>query len=158
VELRFLLNGKAVTARTAPERMLLDVLRNDYGTQSLRRGCKGGECGICSVLLDGVPVLSCMIPMFKIAGSDVVTEEGLREKREYQALDLAYEEAGFHPCSYCRPSTMILACSILDRSLDPKESEIIDAYSGRSCSCTNMERLISVIRSAGRKMKRGSRG
>lgn len=153
MEFRFLLNGKAETVNTGPERMLIDLLREDFGIGSLRRGCRGGECGICTVLVDGVPVFSCLIPLFRIPGCDIVTEEGLKDKREYIDLMTAFEESGYMPCDYCRSSTMVTAYSILERSLEPREWDVLDAFSGRSCSCTDLEKIVTVVRSAGRMIK-----
>jgi len=153
MEFRFLLNGKAVTVNAAPEQMLINVLRNFFHIASVRRGCEGGLCGICSVLVDGVPIQSCLVPMFRTPGADIITEEGLREKEEYKDLLAAFAEADYHPCDYCRPSTMLIAYSILERSLEPKEAEILDAFSGKSCSCTDPEKIVKAIRSAGRIIK-----
>ncbi len=153
MEFRFLLNGKAESVNSSPERMLIDLLREEYGIRSLRRGCSRGECGTCTVLIDGVPVFSCLVPMFRIPGSDIVTVEGLMEKPEYRYLGNAFKEADYTPCDYCRPSVMILAYSILGRSLEPRESEILDAFSGRSCSCTDLEKIIGAVRSAGRMIR-----
>lgn len=150
---KFLLNGKIVSTNVPPEKRLLDVLREEFAIASLRRGCGTGSCGICTVLMDEEPVPSCMIPMFKLSASDIMTEEGLKERGVYQTLEQAFRAAGATPCDYCRPSTMLIASSILERNTNPKESDIIDAFIERSCSCTDLESIIKVIKSAGRIIK-----
>jgi aerobic-type carbon monoxide dehydrogenase small subunit (CoxS/CutS family) len=153
VDFKFLLNGKMVTTSAAPEKKLVDVLKENFEIESLRRGCRGGICGICTVLLDENPVPSCLVPIFKLSASDIMTEEGLTERKIYRDLQNAFQDAGYTPCDYCRPSTMVIACSILERNPEAGENEIVDAFAGRNCSCTDLHSIVKVVRTAGRMIK-----
>lgn len=153
MDFKFLLNGRMVETSAPPEKKLIDVLKENFGIESLRRGCRGGVCGICTVLLDENPVPSCLVPMFKLSASDIMTEEGLMERRIYRDLKNAFQDAGYTLCSYCRPSTMVIACSLLERNPEAGESEIVDALAGRSCSCVDLHSIVKVIRTAGRMIR-----
>ena len=146
--IEFTLNGHPVFVNCGPYARLLDILRNEFGLTGPKEGCGEGECGACSVLLDGRLVNSCLAAMGSIRGAEVVTIEGFRETKRYAALEKAFAEAGAVQCGYCTPGMVMAAEALLSRNAHPTEQQIREAISGNLCRCTGYNMIVEAIRAA----------
>lgn len=149
--MRFTLNGKRVDVKTAPLRRLLDVLREDCGLTGAKEGCGEGECGACTVLLDGQPVVSCLVPFAQVRGARVTTIEGLGGQHPLQD---AFVTEGAAQCGICTPG-MILAAAALPR--DAGEQDIREGLAGNLCRCTGYTAIYRAVARAQRPRKRRAR-
>ena len=149
--LSFNLNGKDVTLNTDPLRRLIDVLREDFGLTGVKEGCSEGECGACSVLLNGRMVTSCIIPVGAVDGQKVMTIEGLRETPKGKTIIDAFADGGAVQCGFCIPGMVIAAYCILERNPDPSEEEIRLGLSGNICRCTGYDLIVESIRLAAKR-------
>jgi len=147
-EVVFTLNGEPSTYGGSPATRLLDVLREELRNTGVKCGCLEGECGACSVIMDGVLVNSCMVAMGRAAGSKIVTIEGFRETRQYKALDEAFASAGAVQCGFCTPGMVMAAQCILSKNPRPDETEIRVGISGNLCRCTGYNAIVSAIAAA----------
>ncbi|MFH1059693.1 MAG: (2Fe-2S)-binding protein [Pseudomonadota bacterium] len=148
--LSFKVNGKAVQVTTSPDRLLVDVLREDLGLTGTKVGCREGECGACSVLLDGLPVNSCLVPVFKAAGREVTTIEGLESQDgALDRIQQAFMDAGAAQCGFCTPGMIINAKALLDANPHPSADEIKHALSGVLCRCTGYSKIIEAVQAVG---------
>jgi carbon-monoxide dehydrogenase small subunit len=145
---RFKLNGKMVESTTSPALRLLDVVRNEFGLTGAKCGCKEGECGACSVLLDGLLVNSCMVAIGTLPGHEVTTIEGYRDTARFQAIDKAFAQTGAVQCGFCTPGMVLAAESLLNRNPRPTEAEIRDGISGNLCRCTGYSAIVEGIKLA----------
>lgn len=146
--IRFILNGKETVYDGSGAERLLDVLRDTYRCTSVKCGCKEGECGACSVLLDGKLVNSCCVAMGAVEGSSIVTLEGYRETARFVALDKAFAEVSAVQCGFCIPGMVLAAESILSANPHPSEEEIRTGISGNLCRCTGYNAIVNAIRNA----------
>jgi carbon-monoxide dehydrogenase small subunit len=162
----FLLNGEPVEVSTAGSRRLLDVLREDFGLTGAKEGCGEGECGACSVLLDGDVVVSCLIPVAQVAGRAVLTVEGLglgdgtsdrtydgtndptNDLDDLDSLQRAFHETGAVQCGMCMPGMLLAARAYLDRGGGRDEAGIREAIAGNLCRCTGYSKVIEAIAEA----------
>jgi aerobic-type carbon monoxide dehydrogenase small subunit (CoxS/CutS family) len=142
------LNGEEETVHIKPDAMLLDVLRDELGLMGTKEACGRGECGACTVLLEGEPVTSCLVPAFKAQGREVMTVEGLASAGELHPLQKAFIEHGAVQCGYCTPGMLMSAKALLDRNPNPTEEEIKEAISGNLCRCTGYVNIVQAIRAA----------
>lgn len=142
--MRFLLNGKAITVPAHPLKRLLDVLREDCGLTGTKEGCGEGECGACTVLLDGDPVNSCLVPFAQVRGAKVVTIEGLRGTHPLQE---AFVQEGGAQCGICTPG-MILAAAALGSK--PSREQIRTGLAGNLCRCTGYTAIYRAVEKAAR--------
>jgi carbon-monoxide dehydrogenase small subunit len=146
--IEFTLNGRTVFVDCDPSMRLLDILRSSFGLTGPKEGCGEGECGACSVLLDGRLVNSCLVAMGSIRGAKVVTIEGFRETKRYAALEKAFAQAGAVQCGYCTPGMVMAAEALLSRNAHPTERQIREAISGNLCRCTGYNMIVDAIRAA----------
>ena len=142
------LNGEEVTIHIKPDAMLLDVLRDELGLMGTKEACGEGECGACTVLLDGQPVASCLMPALKAQGREVYTVEGLASGGNLHPLQKSFIEHGGVQCGYCTPGMLMSAKALLDRSPHPSEDEIKEAISGNLCRCTGYVKIVEAIKAA----------
>ena len=147
--MRFILNGKPVTVRAHPMKRLLDVLREDFGLTGTKEGCGEGECGACSVLVNGAAVTSCLVPVGQVRGARVTTIEGLKGHR---ALQEAFVSEGGAQCGICTPG-MIVAASTLGPK--PTLEEVRTGLAGNLCRCTGYAGIYRAVRKATKKARRG---
>lgn len=133
MELNFILNGHEVSTDAAPDVVLLDVLRN-LGCFSVKRGCDTSNCGLCTVMVDGKPMLSCAIPAHRISGRQITTLEGLQSQAEDFAAYMAAQ--GADQCGYCNPGFVMNVLAMLKELEDPTEEEIRAYMAGNLCRCT----------------------
>ena len=141
----FKLNGEPATWSGDPASRLLTVLRDDFRNTGVKCGCMEGECGACSVLLDGLLVNSCMVAMGRVAGSEVVTIEGYKKTERFKALDKAFASVGAAQCGFCIPGMMMAAESLLSRNPHPSMEEIRTGVSGNLCRCTGYNAIVNAI-------------
>jgi len=143
----FTLNNKAAEALVSPDEVLVDLLRETFGLTGTKKGCGIGECGACTVLLDGRPVNSCLVLAASVDGKSVVTIEGL-EGDNVRPLQDAFVSEGAVQCGYCTPGMVISAKALLDSRDRPSDDEIRKAISGNICRCTGYHRIVAAIRKA----------
>jgi carbon-monoxide dehydrogenase small subunit len=146
-------NGREEEVAVPPNRTLADMLRSDLGLTGTKKGCELGDCGSCTVLLDGKPVNSCLVLAVQAAGREVTTVEGLETEAGLHPLQAAFVEHGAIQCGFCSPGMLLSAKSLLDRNLDADELEIRTAISGNLCRCTGYQKIVEAIQAAGRSMK-----
>ena len=150
-EITLTVNGKRVTVHAYAMDRLLDVLRQDLELTGTKEGCGEGECGSCSVLLDGVLVNSCLIPVLQAQGTNVVTIEGISADRRAQALQQAFLDCGGAQCGICTPGMILAACYLLHKRPQPTAEEISEGLSGNLCRCTGYLQIIEAVEEAVRR-------
>ncbi|WP_017212884.1 (2Fe-2S)-binding protein [Clostridium beijerinckii] len=143
--IKFILNGKEVTSNSKANERLLDVLRNEFRITGVKCGCKEGECGACSIILDGRLVNSCMVAMGSIEGSTVVTIEGFRETERFAVINKAYASVSAVQCGFCIPGMILASECILNKNPNPTEAEIREGISGNLCRCTGYNAIVKAI-------------
>lgn len=153
MRIRFTLNGRAVEADVPPYITLLDMLREHFRITSVKRGCEVGECGACTVLLNGKPVNSCLILAPKVDGMDVTTVEGLVRDGKPHPIQEAFVEEFAVQCGYCSPGFILTAKALLDRVPKPKLEEIKENLSGNICRCGAYQQIINAILKASERIK-----
>ncbi len=138
-------NGEPLRAAVPVYKTLLEVLREDLGLTGTKHGCELGECGICTVLIDGAPHLSCLTLPHEVAGSAIVTVEGLAERGALHPLQQAFAELGAAQCGYCTPAMLLTAKALLDHNPHPTRQEIMEALSGNLCRCTGYLKIFEAV-------------
>lgn len=145
---RFVLNGEPVDVSFAPYKTLLEVLREDLNHMGTKHGCELGECGACAVILDGEPVLACLVLALTCDGRNVTTIEGLAPGGELHPLQEAFAKMGGSQCGYCTPGMIITAKALLDRIPHPTHDQIREALSGNLCRCTGYLQIFDSVEEA----------
>src|SRR5436309_1417263 len=136
VHLELEVNGEPVEVSFLPEKTLLEVLREDLNLTGTKHGCELGECGACAVLLDGQPVLSCLVLGLECEGRKVETVEGLARGPELHPLQAAFADLGAAQCGYCTPGILCTAKALLEQTPEPSKAQIAEALAGNLCRCT----------------------
>ncbi len=144
----FILNGEEQTVEVDPTRTLLDHLRYDLALTGTKKGCDEGDCGACTVILDGRPVNACLLLMGKVQGARVETIESLGTEEELHPLQEAFLRVGAVQCGYCTPGMLLTAKAILEENPNPTEEEIRTAIAGNLCRCTGYTKIVQAIREA----------
>jgi len=150
-EIQFTVNGEARSVRAYPMERLLDVLRHQLGLTGTKEGCGEGECGSCSVLMDGELVNSCLVPVLQVEGANVVTIEGLAQGAELHALQQAFLEWGGAQCGICTPGMIVAASHLLSRKAAPTLEDIREGLAGNLCRCTGYIQIIEAVAEAARR-------
>jgi aerobic-type carbon monoxide dehydrogenase small subunit (CoxS/CutS family) len=149
IELSFTLNGKAVQAVVKPGTLLVDLLRENFGLTGTKVGCREGECGACTVLVDGEALNSCLLPALKVEGRVITTIEGLQKSDgSLDPLQEAFMEAGAAQCGFCTPGMILNAKALLTKNPSPDENEIRTALSGVLCRCTGYRKIVQAVKKA----------
>ncbi|MBC8461241.1 MAG: (2Fe-2S)-binding protein [Deltaproteobacteria bacterium] len=150
-EIHFILNGDEVSAEVESHKMLLEILRETFEMNGAKEGCGQGECGACTVLVDGISVNSCIYPAFEVEGRSVTTVEGIAGKDgTLHPLQTAFLENNGVQCGFCTSGMIMSAKSILDQNPDPTEDEIRTGISGNLCRCTGYVQIVeSITKAAG---------
>ena len=151
VALSFTLNGKPQELEVPPNMTLLDLLREVIGLTGTKRGCDVGECGACTVLLDGRAVNSCLVLAPQVAGREVMTVEGLAPLGTLALLQDAFLDHGAVQCGFCTPGMLMSANDLLDRTSQPSQMEIREAIAGNLCRCTGYQQIVEAIEDAARR-------
>jgi aerobic carbon-monoxide dehydrogenase small subunit len=154
-KLRLKLNGRWCEVEARPDRILLDLLREDLGFTGTKKGCEQGDCGACTVIMNGRAVLSCLIPAFKADGAEILTVEGMAQGDQLHPLQQAFWEEGAVQCGYCTPGMLLSAKALLDEVPEPDVDEVKRAISGNLCRCTGYTKIIRAIQSAADKARKG---
>ncbi len=150
------INGRKYLLNIEPRVTLLEVLRDHLGVTGTKEGCDGGECGACTVLCDGEPVLSCLMLALDAQGKSILTIEGLAENGELDRIQKAFIEEGAIQCGYCIPGMILSTKALLDRNPHPSDGEIREGISGNLCRCTGYAKAFTAIaRLAGEKAPPG---
>ncbi len=151
----FVLNGSAVLIEADPARRALDVLREDLGLTGTKEGCGQGECGACSIIVDGVVKLSCLMTAAQLEGREIVTIEGVAADGELHPVQAAFVEHGAVQCGFCTPGMVISAVNFLEGNLRPTREEIRKALSGNLCRCTGYQKIVDAVEGAAKRMRSG---
>ncbi|MDO9535785.1 MAG: (2Fe-2S)-binding protein [Bacillota bacterium] len=141
----FSLNGEKQVVEVDPSRTLLDVIRTDLSLTGTKKGCGDGDCGGCTVLIDGVPYNSCLVLIAKVEGKEVTTIEGLEKNGQMHPIQEAFVNHGAIQCGFCTPGMIMSAKYILDKNPKPTENEIRQGISGNLCRCTGYQKIVEAI-------------
>ena len=157
-ELRTLhVNGQSQEVAFEPYKTLLEVLREDLDLTGTKHGCELGECGACTVQVEGAPVMSCLFLAVEAVGKRIVTVEGLAEASGLSALQQAFADTGGAQCGYCTPGMLMSATSLLERNPHPSLDEIREALAGNLCRCTGYTKIYRAVEQAAEQMDAAQR-
>lgn len=156
--LRLKLNGSWREVETRPDRILLDLLREDLGLTGTKKGCEEGECGACTVIMNGKAVLSCLIPAFKAEGAEILTVEGMARGNSLHPLQQTFWEEGAVQCGYCTPGMLLSAKALLDENPEPSVEDVKIGISGNLCRCTGYAKIVRAIQVAAGKFRKENEG
>ena len=145
VELYLTVNGEAYSLDIHPSEMLADTLRERLGLIGTKIGCREGECGACTILLDGEPLNACIVPALKAQNRNILTIEGIGTLEDPHPLQVAFAEGGAVQCGYCTPGVVVAAYALLRRNPDPDRDEILKALAGNLCRCASYQRVVQAI-------------
>jgi carbon-monoxide dehydrogenase small subunit len=143
--LRLRVNGEDHDVAAAPHKTLLEVLREEMGLTGTKHGCELGECGTCTVLVDGEPVLSCLALPVELEGRAITTVEGMAPPGRLHPLQQAFAELGAAQCGYCTPGILLTADALLARNPRPTRDEVRHALSGNLCRCTGYTKILDAV-------------
>jgi carbon-monoxide dehydrogenase small subunit len=146
--MRFKVNGVEHSINAPPMSRLLDVLREDLRLTGVKEGCGEGECGACSVLIDGELTNSCLVPVLEVEGSSITTIEGLAENEKLHAVQQAFLDHGGAQCGICTPGMILAAISLLEAHPDPTLDQIKEGLAGNLCRCTGYMRIFEAVTQA----------
>ena len=153
MQIEFYVNEKRTVLDVPADKRLLDLLRDDLGLTGVKEGCGEGECGACTILLDGEAVHSCMVLAGELSGHHVTTIEGLEEDGRLGVLQSAFVDSGAVQCGYCTPGMIMSATGLLNKNPDPSEEEIRVALSGNICRCSGYVQIVEAVKSAARTLR-----
>jgi aerobic-type carbon monoxide dehydrogenase small subunit (CoxS/CutS family) len=145
-------NGESHELAVLPQRTLLEVLREDMGLIGTKHGCELGECGACTVLLDGVPVLACLTLPLEVQESEITTIEGLEQQGKLHPLQETFAELGAAQCGYCTPGMLLSGAALLRAHPCPTRAEIKEALAGNLCRCTGYTKIYEAVEAAAERM------
>ena len=148
--IEFTLNGEKVYSAAKGNERLLDILRDEFLLKGVKCGCKEGECGACSVILDGELANSCMVAIGSIEGSEVITIEGYRETPQFKVLDEAYADFAAVQCGFCIPGMILASECILRKHPQPTDGEVREGISGNLCRCTGYNAIVDAVIAEGK--------
>ncbi len=151
MKIRFKLNRKSIELETEPTIRLLDLLREKLKLTGTKEGCGIGECGACTILVNGKAVNSCLMLAYQIDGCDVTTIEGISNGEELHPLQKNFMEAGAIQCGFCTPGMVLSSYALLEKNPNPTEEEIKDAIAGNLCRCTGYKQIIDAVKKTAQK-------
>ena len=157
VHMSLRVNGEDIEVSFAPYKTLLEVLREDIGLTGTKHGCELGECGACAVLMDGHPVLSCLVLGVTCEVADVTTIEGVADGPDLHPLQAALADHGGAQCGYCTPGIVLTAKHLLEHTSHPSREQIAQALSGNLCRCTGYLQILDAVEAAAKTMARDPR-
>lgn len=150
--IELMVNGETYEVAVEPQRTLLEVLRDNLGLTGAKKGCNTGDCGACTVIMDGKPVVSCLILAVEAQGKDILTIEGLAKDGQLHPLQEAFIELGAIQCGFCTPGMILSAKALLDENPKPTEEEVKKGIAGNLCRCTGYTKIIEAILAASQKL------
>lgn len=148
MKIRFTLNGGKTEIDVAPDRRVVDVLREDLGLTGTKEGCGAGECGACTILVGNETRLSCLMLAAQIEGLDITTVEGLTKDGNLHPLQQAFIECGAVQCGFCTPGMLLSGVALLKKNPNPSREEIREGLSGNLCRCTGYQKIVDAVQSA----------
>lgn len=148
MNIRFTVNGRAVERNVGEDERLLDLIRDDLQLTGAKEGCGEGECGACTVLIDGRAIASCLVLAPQVDGKDVLTVEGLAPGEELHPIQRAFVEKGAVQCGFCTPGFIMSTYALLSTNPDPSDEEILAALEGNLCRCTGYVKILEAVRYA----------
>jgi len=148
MEIMLTVNGEALSLAVAPDALLIDTLREAADLTGSKKGCATGDCGACTVLLDGRPVTSCLVLSATAQGKDIVTIEGLADGDNLHPVQQAYVDFGAVQCGYCTPGMIMMTAALLDEEPHPSNDQIKAGLAGNLCRCTGYSKIIDAVNSA----------
>ena len=151
MDISFIINNKKVTVDVDPSMRLLDVIRDVLKLTGTKEGCGEGECGACTVLVNGEPYNSCLTPVINVKDKELLTIEGLREMKEYRVLADAFADMGGSQCGFCTPGMILVSYALLKKNPKPTEEEIRFSLSGNLCRCTGYQAIVNAVKQASEK-------
>jgi carbon-monoxide dehydrogenase small subunit len=152
-QLTLTVNGETRDLVVPVHKTLLEVLREDLNLTGTKHGCELGECGTCTVLVDGVPVLSCLVLPVELQGREIKTVEGMAENGRLHPLQQAFAELGAAQCGYCTPGILLTAEALLDLTPTPTRDEVREALAGNLCRCTGYTKILDAVELAALRMR-----
>jgi len=152
VRVTLTVNGEQQTVLVHPMARLLDVIRQELDLTGTKEGCGEGECGACSVFLDGDLVNSCLVPVLQVDGAELVTIEGISRDRHWEGLQQSFVEHGGAQCGICTPGMILAAVNLLQRIPNPLEADIRQALAGNLCRCTGYVKILDAVTQAAKAM------
>ena len=147
IEVNFKLNGKDISVTTEANKRLIDVLREDLHLTGTKEGCAIGECGACTIILNGEAVTSCLMLIGQVQGAEIITIEGLSENGELHPLQQKFLEHGAVQCGYCTPGMLLSAYALLLKNPNPTDEEIKESIAGNLCRCTGYKQIVDAVKS-----------
>ena len=150
-------NGKSVSVEVEEDLRLLDLLRDKLHLTGAKEGCGEGECGACTIIMDGEVVNSCMVMAFQANGREITTIEGLQDGDKLHPIQEAFLEAGAVQCGYCTPGMVLATKAILDKNINPTEEEIREGISGNLCRCTGYTKIVDAVHIASKYLQKGDK-
>jgi len=154
LDINLKINEEDYKLNVKPNTLLLDLIRNEIGLTGTKRGCDTGECGACTVLIDGVAVNSCLVLAVEVDGKKITTIEGLSNNGTLHPIQETFIEEGAVQCGFCTPGMILSAKALIDNNPNPTEKEIKVAIAGNLCRCTGYKKIIKAISAAAEKMRR----
>lgn len=145
VPLKFLVNGKRREMEVDPSLLLVDLIREELDLTGTKKGCGTGDCGACTILLDGMPVNSCLVLAVEVDGLEITTIEGLKKDTELHPIQEAFIRNGAVQCGFCTPGMVLSAKTLLDKNANPTERDVRLALSGNLCRCTGYQKIVEAI-------------
>ena len=156
MDVKLTINGEEKSASVPPETTLLRLLREEFNLTGAKIGCDVGDCGACTVIVDGIAANSCLMLAGQVQGRSIETIEGLANMDDYHPLQKNFEDLGSLQCGFCGPGIILSAKQLLDDNPDPNKKEIQDALAGNLCRCTGYTKIVEAVADAAREM-RGNR-
>lgn len=156
MRLRLMVNGQARELEVAPDRRAVDLLREDLGLTGVKEGCGAGECGACTILVDGEARLGCLMLAAQLAGREVTTIEGLAPPGQLHPVQQAFIDGGAVQCGFCSPGMILAAVDLLRRDPSPSRAQIRQGLSGNLCRCTGYHMIVDAVEAAARVLRAGS--
>ena len=148
----FTLNGRNIDVMVQPLTTLQSLLRENLKYTATKTGCKQGSCGSCTVLVDGEPMMSCLLPVEDVAGKEVLTLEGLTNNGDLHPIQETFFDTFAIQCGYCTPGMIMVSKALLDHNPDPSRDEIVNALTGNYCRCTGYEPIIRAVEESARQL------
>jgi aerobic carbon-monoxide dehydrogenase small subunit len=155
MDIRFTLNGRALSIESAPDRRVVDLLREDLQLTGTKEGCGSGECGACTILVDGENRLACLMLVAQLEGKAVTTIEGMADGERLNPLQEAFVRHGAVQCGFCSPGMILSAATLLKGKPNPTREEIREGLSGNLCRCTGYQKIIDAVEAAAKVMNPG---